>query len=480
MDWFGFMAYDLHGPWDAGVTTIGSVIRPQTDIREIINDTLPLWYDSLDPAKINLGLAYYGRGFTLSDRSCSHIGCPFSGPSNPAPCTNFEGIMSNREIQRLIKEKTLTPTIIEGAQVKQITWEDQWIGYDDNDTLDEKVRLANSLCIGGTMIWSIDFDSGSGSGDVPDAIVGLSATHTSAGGGDNPGSGSSGNSGANSFNSIAGSGLVFIDQDVWKDSHPLVACEPPCVLVLPPVQLSKPTVISFPPLTTTYVINTHDTAGEEGGGAPIALTRTTAISIPLVTTTEIELWAVTFFTNDSTAAMITPTQSVEPPPITVTFTEHPDSTKTTITSGLQSTTGGIGILHSHQTIYLQPTYSIIAPSIPTISYTRGTPKASCTAHCGTHNCTLWGCGGGCGLFGCGGNCGMLACGGGCGLAGCGGSCGLVGCGGCGLSGCGTACPQCAPDIDTGAGRTSSDVDAEPDENEDNDDDDDDDEEDEDE
>ena len=42
VDWFGFMSYDLHGSWDSDVMTLGSVVRGQTDIREIRNNTLPL------------------------------------------------------------------------------------------------------------------------------------------------------------------------------------------------------------------------------------------------------------------------------------------------------------------------------------------------------------------------------------------------------------------------------------------------------
>lgn len=41
VDFFGFMAYDLHGSWDADVKTLGSIVRGQTDIRDISNDTLP-------------------------------------------------------------------------------------------------------------------------------------------------------------------------------------------------------------------------------------------------------------------------------------------------------------------------------------------------------------------------------------------------------------------------------------------------------
>jgi chitinase len=41
VDWFGFMAYDLHGSWDTDVKTLGSIVRGQTDIRDISNDTVP-------------------------------------------------------------------------------------------------------------------------------------------------------------------------------------------------------------------------------------------------------------------------------------------------------------------------------------------------------------------------------------------------------------------------------------------------------
>lgn len=68
VDYFGFMAYDLHGSWDTDVKTLGSIVRGQADVREINNNTLPLFYDGLDPGKINFGLAWYGRGYTLTGK----------------------------------------------------------------------------------------------------------------------------------------------------------------------------------------------------------------------------------------------------------------------------------------------------------------------------------------------------------------------------------------------------------------------------
>ncbi|ORX99883.1 glycoside hydrolase superfamily [Clohesyomyces aquaticus] len=167
VDFFGFMAYDLHGPWDKTQLTITPVVRGQADIQEIANDTKPLWFDDLNPAKINFGLALYGRGYTLKDTSCRTLGCPFAGPSKPSICTNSEGVMGLVEIQDLIKRKSLTPKSLPDSMMKQITWDDQWIGYDDADTIKQKKAWADNQCFGGTMAWSVDYDSGVGSGLVP-------------------------------------------------------------------------------------------------------------------------------------------------------------------------------------------------------------------------------------------------------------------------------------------------------------------------
>lgn len=151
------MAYDLHGPWSA--STLGAFVLSQTSIIDIGSDLLPLWFDRLDPSKINLGIAYYGRGYTLSNTSCIDIGCPYSGPSLPGNCTDSPGVLSLLEIEETIKEKNLTSKLIPNEMVKQITWGNQWIGYDDCDTIAMKMNWGDEHCLGGTAVWSIDFFS---------------------------------------------------------------------------------------------------------------------------------------------------------------------------------------------------------------------------------------------------------------------------------------------------------------------------------
>jgi chitinase len=120
---------DLHGYWDEDVKTLGKIIRGQADIREIGNNTIPLWFGGLDPKKINFGLALYGRGYTVADKSCNSLGCSFVGPSKKGECTDSDGVMSLGEIKNLIN-KGVKSVYLKDSMMKQITFDDQWIGYD--------------------------------------------------------------------------------------------------------------------------------------------------------------------------------------------------------------------------------------------------------------------------------------------------------------------------------------------------------------
>ncbi|KAF5574913.1 glycoside hydrolase family 18 [Fusarium subglutinans] len=167
VDHFGFMAYDLHGFWDADVKTLDPIIRGQADIREIANNTIPLAYAGVDFNKIVFGVAWYGRGYTVTNPSCNTLGCPFSGPSNPAKCTNSAGVMSLLEIQDKVKNGAKT-RLLKDSAMKELVFDNQWIGYDDRETIELKREFANNYCFGGLMAWSVDFEPGtaSNSGDL--------------------------------------------------------------------------------------------------------------------------------------------------------------------------------------------------------------------------------------------------------------------------------------------------------------------------
>lgn len=117
-----------------------------------------LWRNNIDPSKVVMGLGFYGRSFTLSDPSCTHAGCPFSGGGNPGQCSSTSGILLDSEIKSIIAAGA-SPSLDSDAAVKQIVWDnDQWVSYDDQDTFKMKLDWANGKCLGGTMIWAVSGD----------------------------------------------------------------------------------------------------------------------------------------------------------------------------------------------------------------------------------------------------------------------------------------------------------------------------------
>ena len=158
VDWFNFMAYDLHGTWDA-TSGVGPYIAPHTNITEIDLGLDLLWRSGISPSKVVMGQAYYGRSFTLKDPSCHKPNgiCEFTAGGKGGPCTNAVGTLNLQEIDDIILKKNLKPVHDAKAAVKWITWDaDQWVSYDDADTFAQKKDFANRRCLGGLMVWAVD------------------------------------------------------------------------------------------------------------------------------------------------------------------------------------------------------------------------------------------------------------------------------------------------------------------------------------
>ncbi|KAI9854059.1 MAG: hypothetical protein M1813_001571 [Trichoglossum hirsutum] len=153
LDWFNVMTYDIHGVWDSSNVYAGPYVRPHTNLTEINEGLDLLWRVGVNPSKVTLGLGWYGRSFTLSDPSCNQPWCLFSAGGTAGACSGEAGILSNAEILRQINALSLTPQVDTTAAVAWITWDNQWVSYDNDETVQLKLAFANSRCLGGTMVW---------------------------------------------------------------------------------------------------------------------------------------------------------------------------------------------------------------------------------------------------------------------------------------------------------------------------------------
>lgn len=106
--------------------------------------------------KLILGLAFYGRSFTLADPQQNSFGSPIAGAGTAGPYTREAGFMGYNEICSLVdlwnrdwSGSNKVPYIYNG---------NQWIGYDNEESIGLKVEFANAKNLGGVMIWSIETD----------------------------------------------------------------------------------------------------------------------------------------------------------------------------------------------------------------------------------------------------------------------------------------------------------------------------------
>ncbi|KAK3984235.1 hypothetical protein QBC44DRAFT_388980 [Cladorrhinum sp. PSN332] len=202
--------------------------------------------------------------------------------------------MSLHEIYQLIQRKGLTPQYLPDSMMKQITWDDQWIGYDDDETFAAKKAWADSKCFGGTMVWSIDFQI-SGSGDSDEGKYG---------------------------------DVVYIGSEVFQT--PAAQCPAPCIMVFPSSTLPEPKVITMQPYTATLEVGT---------------TATTMVAIATASTTTITV--VNFFNHYVTSAqqpgtVVTLRPSFQPSPVMLVVTGQ-DSQTTTRTVLPPPLGGGYGL-----------------------------------------------------------------------------------------------------------------------------------------
>ncbi|KAL7921208.1 glycoside hydrolase family 18 protein [Trichoderma austrokoningii] len=160
-DWINLMTYDLHGAWDSS-DAIGSIVQAHTNLTEIKSAIDLLWRMNIPPKKVVLGLGFYGRSFKLTHPSCASPGCPFSGAATPGICSKNAGTLAYFEIVDILDKQKPKVTWDKTDAVKYFQFgaaKDQWVSYDDEDTFAQKVEYANSIGLGGVLIWSVDQDT---------------------------------------------------------------------------------------------------------------------------------------------------------------------------------------------------------------------------------------------------------------------------------------------------------------------------------
>eukprot|EP00730_Choanoeca_flexa_P016656 TRINITY_DN7921_c0_g1_i1.p1 TRINITY_DN7921_c0_g1~~TRINITY_DN7921_c0_g1_i1.p1 ORF type:complete len:739 (+),score=163.71 TRINITY_DN7921_c0_g1_i1:206-2422(+) len=156
LDYILLMAYDLHGDWQPATGAHTALYSPLDDLT--IDNGVQYWLDQGAPKEqLILGTASYGRGWTLASSGNTLLGAPASGASQPGPYTREAGLLSYFEIVSLRKQGFRT-VFDDHTKTNYITRGNQWIGYDNPQTMAFKGQYVMQRDLAGAMMWSIDQD----------------------------------------------------------------------------------------------------------------------------------------------------------------------------------------------------------------------------------------------------------------------------------------------------------------------------------
>ncbi|XP_063755017.1 chitinase-3-like protein 1 [Eleginops maclovinus] len=164
LDFINVLTFDFHGPWESvtghhsplykGSQDTGNNTYSNTDF------AMRYWRDHGAPAqKLNLGLAAYGRAFDLSTAS-SEVGAPANGPGEEGCYTGEEGFWAAYETCLYLDG--VTTQLIPDQRAPYATTENQWVGFDNKESLDVKVSYLKINNFGGAFLWALDLDDMNG------------------------------------------------------------------------------------------------------------------------------------------------------------------------------------------------------------------------------------------------------------------------------------------------------------------------------
>ena len=160
LDILNLMTYDLHGSWDP-VTGHHTAMVGHDKLT--VPFAVQYWIDKGFPAnKIALGLATYGRVFSLKDPSNSGLGAPKHDWQKPhkGQYTREAGFLSYYEICNLHLN------IVRNNAVKAPYGHKGtiWVGFDNEESLRYKIdKVIKPKGLMGAMFWALDLDDFSGS-----------------------------------------------------------------------------------------------------------------------------------------------------------------------------------------------------------------------------------------------------------------------------------------------------------------------------
>lgn len=179
LDFINLMAYDFHGKWERETGHNAPLYSPSTDSewrkQLSVDNAAKIWVQMGTPReKLVIGMATYGRSFTLTSTSKHGPNAPATGGGKQGEYTKESGFLAYYEICEMLlngavyvwDDEMKVPYMVDG---------DQWIGFDDERSIRHKMGWIKENGYGGAMAWTVDMDDFTGNvcgGNVKYPLIG--------------------------------------------------------------------------------------------------------------------------------------------------------------------------------------------------------------------------------------------------------------------------------------------------------------------
>ena len=146
------MTYDYHGSWESSTGINAPLYGTLTWDIYTVDKTTQFWISQISSRnKLILGIPLYGPSWTLSGSDTS-VGA--SGTSGSP--------MQYREICLKIQNEGWTRVFDDVRRVPYAFGGGRWVGYDDAQSIQEKMNYVNVNGLGGAFIWEMTGDDSTG------------------------------------------------------------------------------------------------------------------------------------------------------------------------------------------------------------------------------------------------------------------------------------------------------------------------------
>lgn len=158
VDWISVMTYDYYTHFDGRTGHIAPLST--VDGINVVVTIKHLIKMGVIPKKIILGIPTYGRTFTLKDMDKNNLNDLVLGPGIEGLFTKHRGLLGYFEICQKTQRDGFTvvrDTLKKGVGTYTFH-NDQWVSYDDVETVRIKAKFIKEMNLGGAMIKTLDLD----------------------------------------------------------------------------------------------------------------------------------------------------------------------------------------------------------------------------------------------------------------------------------------------------------------------------------